>query len=154
MTKVYKKAFTEAYEILSYLDEENYKKIPNDIMDTLYENRDINYEFFIDESIPLSDQDLLEETKAVLFNLYRDYLADSQTREKIIKEQRDEQNELEEIKKEKYNYKDLFKKKQEEKIKTNNTVTENEYTCLIKNEIKSNVFTKLVNKIKKYLFHN
>lgn len=153
MTKVYKKAFTEAYEILSYLDEENYKKIPNDIMDTLYENRDINYEFFIDESIPLSDQDLLEETKALLFNLYRDYLADLQTKKKIIKDQRDEQNELEEIKREKYNYNDLFKKK-EEKIKTNNTVTEKECTDLIKNEIKSNVFTKLVNKIKKYLFHN
>ena len=152
MTKVYNQAFTEAYEILSYLDEDNYKKIPNDIIDALYENGDRDYEFFIDDSLPLYKQDLLEETKALLFNLYRDYLADSETREKIIEYQRAENFELEKIKKEKYIYNDIFKKIQEEKIKANNTLIENENTSLAKNRKKSNIFTNLINKIKKYFF--
>ena len=52
----------------------------------------------------LKMEDLLEEIKALLFNLYRDYLADSETREKIIEYQRAENFELEKIKKEKYIY--------------------------------------------------
>lgn len=149
MTKVYSQAFTEAYEILSYLDEDNFKKIPNDIIDALYENGDRDYEFFIDDSLPLYKQDLLEETKALLFNLYRDYLADSETREKIIEYQRTEDFELERIKKDKYIYDDLFRKNQEEKIKENNTLPENENTSLIKYKKRSNIFTNLINKIKK-----
>ena len=148
MTKVYSQAFAEAYEILSYLDEDNYKKIPNDIIDALYQNGDKDYEFFIDDSHPLYKQDLLEETKALLFNLYRDYLADSEIREKIIEYQREEDFELEKIKKEKYIYNDIFKKNQEEKIKENNTLPEN--TSLIKYKKKSNIFANLINKIKKF----
>lgn len=108
MTEVYKQAFTEVYEILSYLDEENYNKIPNDVIDALENNRDVNYDFFIDENVPFYKQDLLEETRAILFNLYRDYLADSKIKDKIIEYQREEQINLEKIKKEKYNYNDLF----------------------------------------------
>lgn len=154
MTKSYSQAFAEAYEILSYLDEDNYKKIPNDIIDALYENGDRDYEFFIDDSLPLYKQDLLEETKALLFNLYRDYLADSKTREKIIEYQREEDFELEKLKKEKYIYNDLFNKHQEQKIKGNNTSTENENTSLIKYKKRSNIFVNLINKIKKNFFHN
>lgn len=152
MTKIYSQAFTEAYEILSYLDEDNYKKIPNDIIDALYENRDSDYEFFIDDSLPLYKQDLLEETKALLFNLYRDYLADSKTREKIIEYQRTEDFELERIKKDKYIYDDLFRKNQEEKIKENNTLPEN--TSLKNYKKRSNIFANLINKIKKYFSSN
>lgn len=154
MTKIYSQAFTEAYEILSYLDEDNYKKIPNDIIDVLYENGDRDYEFFIDDSLPLYKQDLLEETKALLFNLYRDFLADSETREKVREYQRAEDFELERIKKEKFIYNDLFRKNQEKKIKGDNTSTEKENTSLIKYKKRSNIFAKLINKIKKYFSFN
>lgn len=154
MTKIYSQAFTEAYEILSYLDEDNYKKIPNDIIDVLYENGDRDYEFFIDDSLPLYKQDLLEETKALLFNLYRDFLADSETREKVREYQRAEDFELERIKKEKFIYNDLFRKNQEKKIKGDNTSTEKENTSLIKYKKRSNIFAKLINKIKKHFSFN
>lgn len=148
MTKIYSQAFTEVYEILSYLDEDNYKKIPRDIIDALYENGDREYEFFIDDNLPLYKQDLLEETKALLFNLYRDYLADSETRKKIIEYQRTEDLNLDEIKKEKYRYNDLFKKNQEEKIKANNTSIEINNKSLLKYKEKSNIFISLIKKIK------
>lgn len=111
MTKIYQQAFTEVYEILNYLEEENYNKIPKDIIKAIEENRDIEYEFFIDESIPFYEQDILEETKALLFNLYRDYLSSSKMREKIIQYQKEEINQLEKLKKDKYRYEDLFNKK-------------------------------------------
>ena len=75
MTNVYKKAFTEVYEILNYLGKDDYNKIPKNIINALEENRDTEHNFFVYESIPFYEQNLLEETKAILFNLYRNYLA-------------------------------------------------------------------------------
>ena len=102
MQKIYKKAFAEVYEVLSYLDDENYKKIPSDIIDAIEENKDDNYVFFLDEELSLSEQDLLEESKAILFNLYRDFLATDETRNKLFEYQREELKELERIKRERY----------------------------------------------------
>ena len=85
MTNIYRKAFSEVYEILNYLDEDDYTKIPKTIISAIEENRDTEYNFFVDESIPIYEQNLLEETQAILFNIYRDYLANSKMREKIIK---------------------------------------------------------------------
>ena len=108
MTEVYKRAFAEVYEILKYLDDENYNKIPQNVINALKENRDTKYDFFIDEAMPFYEQDILEETKAILFNLYRDYLAEANIKEKIIKIEKEKFNRLENIKKEKYRYEDLF----------------------------------------------
>ena len=102
MQEIYKKAFEEVYEVLSYLDDEEYKKIPKDVVEAIEENRDEKYVFFLDEELSLSEQDLLEESKAILFNLYRDYLANSEIRRKIYEYQREEINEIERIKKEKH----------------------------------------------------
>lgn len=108
MTKVYQQAFTEVYELLNYLNKEDYEKIPKNVINALEENRDIKYNFFIDESIPFCEQDILEETKAILFNLYRDYLADSETKNRIIQYQREESEELEKIKRNIYPYENIF----------------------------------------------
>lgn len=88
MTKVYKQAFTEVYEILNYLEEENYNKIPKNIINAIEQNKDNEYKFWVDESIPFKEQNILEETKAILFNLYRDYLASEKIRKKIIEYQK------------------------------------------------------------------
>ena len=115
MTKAYQQAFTEVYEILNYLNEKDYNKIPKDVIYALKENRDVKYDFYIDESIPFCEQDILEETKAILFNLYRDYLASSEIRDKIIQYQKEEANELEKIKTERYPYEDIFIKSSKKK---------------------------------------
>ena len=54
------------------------------------------YEYKIKEELELKEQPMLPETKAILFNLFRDYLATPKQKEKIIKMQNDERqkNEL------------------------------------------------------------
>ena len=49
MTK-YKDAYTEVYEILEQLDEEEYNKIPSNVITAIRENRNTEYEFELDRN--------------------------------------------------------------------------------------------------------
>ena len=89
MTK-YKDAYTEVYEILEQLDEEEYNKIPSNVITAIRENRNTEYEFELDDESELKEQELLPETKAILFNIFRDYLSTPEQKEKIIKMQAEE----------------------------------------------------------------
>ncbi len=86
----FKDAYSEVYEILKYLDENNKAKIPKEVIDAICENRNKDYTFELDEEKTLQEQNLLPETRAILFNLFRDYLASPRQKEIVIKMQRDE----------------------------------------------------------------
>jgi len=148
MTKSYQRAFTEVYEILIYLDEEYFNKIPTQIIKAIEENRDTEYFFYVDESLPFTEQKLLEETRAILFNLYRDYLSDPEIKNKILQYQREEKNLSEKIKQEKFYYKDIFKNASVSKRENNNSITPNTQNDLIK--INKNFFTRIIKRIKNY----
>ena len=92
----FKNGYTEVYEILNNLKEEDYDKIPPEVIKTIEENRNEVYKFELDNDLPLHEQTLLSETKAILFNLFRDYLSTSEQKEKIIRMQNEERqkNEL------------------------------------------------------------
>ena len=90
----YAKAYTEVYEILSYLKKEDYDKIPEEIIIAIKENRDNNYVYEMNENIDLESQEMLRETKAILFNLFRDYLCTEEQRETIIAMQAEERYNL------------------------------------------------------------
>lgn len=115
MREIYKKAFTEVCEILNYLDDESYNDIPKDIIEALEENRNKEYKYFLDKSIPFTEQKMLDETKAILFNLYRDYLATPERKKKIIDYQNEELKILEQEKIKEYNSNDIFKEKRTQK---------------------------------------
>lgn len=68
MTEIYQNAFTEVYEIINYLNEYDYNKIPKEVISVIEENRNQEYEYFLDESIPFTEQKMMPETKAILFN--------------------------------------------------------------------------------------
>ena len=142
MTK-YKDAYTEVYEIIEQLNEEEYNKIPPQVIKAIEENRNTEYEFELDEDIELKDQELLPETKAILFNLFRDYLSTPEQKEKIIKMQAEERIKNEQKKQEQYNS-DIFANKQKKQ-----TIKE-EHTELI--EYKENIFKRILNKIRQF-FH-
>ena len=55
LTQNYKNAFTEVYEILNLLDEEEYKKIPQNIVSVIENNRNLEYKYEIDRKISLSN---------------------------------------------------------------------------------------------------
>ena len=142
MTK-YKNAYTEVYEIIEQLNEEEYNKIPPQVIKAIEENMNTEYEFELDEDIELKDQDLLPETKAILFNLFRDYLSTPEQKEKIIKMQVEERRKNEQNKSEQYNS-DLFaSKKKVQDIRE-------EHTELI--EYKENILKRIFNKIRQF-FH-
>ena len=86
---------------------------------------------------------MLPETKAILFNLFRDYLAKPEQKEKIIRMQNEERQKNELKKQQQYNV-DVFANKKKENIKTK----EKERFELI--EYKENIFKRILNKIKNF----
>ena len=134
MTK-YKNAYTEVYEIIKQLDEEEYNKIPSEVIKAIEENRNTEYEFDLDEDIELKDQELLPETKAILFNLFRDYLSTAEQKEKIIKMQAEERQKNEQNKAEQYKSNVFASKKKVQDIRE-------EHTELI--EYKENILKRIV----------
>lgn len=106
----YRNAYKEVYIILSYLDEDDYNKIPLEVIDAIENNMNEEYEYYMNEDIDLSNQQMLPETKATLFNLFRDYLSTPEQKEKIIRMQREDRLKLERQKEQKYG-KNVFENK-------------------------------------------
>ena len=136
-------AYTEVYTILEELDEEEYKKIPPEIVETIKANRNVEYEFELNEELELKEHQMLPETKAILFNLFRDYLATSEQRQKIIKMQNEERQKNESKKQQQYST-DIFKNKVEDKIE-NAKIKEKSHELI---EYKENIFIKIMKKLK------
>ena len=134
----YNNACTEVSVILNHLNKDEYNKIPSELIEAIEQNKNNEYEFKFDENTELRKQTLLIETRAILYNIFRDYLATQKQKEKIIEMQREEREKINEEKKLKYNTDNIFNKN------TSNT-TENTALTEIKKE---SFIIKIVNKIK------
>lgn len=137
-------AYKEVYTILQDLNEEEYNKIPPEIIETIKENSNEEYEFVLNDELELKEQLLLPETKAILFNLFRDYLATPVQKEKILKMQSEERKKVEEKKKQNYTNVDISKTNKHEDIEEE---TNNKEVQLVQIK-KEGFFRKLINKIK------
>ena len=145
----YSEACTEVSEILQYLIKDDYNKIPSEIIEAIEENKSREYVFNYDENIELKEQKLLKETRAILFNLFRDYLATSEQKEKIIRMQNEERNKLNEQKKIKYNVDNILKKDEMQKLVKCEINTNEKITALAKVE-KENFLVRILRKIKSF----
>ena len=85
MSYAYREAYTEVYYILQNMSEADVSKIPMSVLEVIKRNRLRNYNVTIDTSLPLKDQGLKEETKAILSILYRKFLCDEDEREVLEK---------------------------------------------------------------------
>ena len=65
-----KNAYTEVYTILQDLDEQELNKIPPEVIKAIEENRNLEYDFELDDDLELKEHVLLPQTKAILFNTY------------------------------------------------------------------------------------
>ena len=136
----YSNAYAEVYTILNVLDRNDYKKIPTEVIKAIDTNRNKQYIYKINETLDLTKQKMMKETKAILYNLFRDYLCTTEQRDKIIKWQKQERQKNELKKSQKYNPNDLFKNK--------NTITEptipksNQISIIV---YKESIFTKINN---------
>lgn len=146
ITQNYRNAFTEVYIILDYIEEEEYEKIPLNVISAIEKNMNVDYEYEMNENVDIFNQQMLPETKAILFNFFRDYWSTSEQKEKIIRMQKEERLKLEKEKRLKYNLDGIF----------NNSSLNTESIEIKKKQLdkalmeikKENIFVKISNKIK------
>lgn len=85
-------AYKEVYEILKYVPEEDYKKIPNKILRKIEKNMDESYLFEVTEFDDFQKQKMLKETECILAIFYRDYWATESERKIIIENEEKDRN--------------------------------------------------------------
>jgi hypothetical protein len=149
MENNYPKAYTEVIEILNFVPKESVDKIPQSMLDMFKEKMDKDYNFKVDINKSFEEQELLDETKAIFANIFRDYWATPYQKERIETKEKYDWKKEEEEKKAKYNPDDIFKKRK--------SVTENEnienYNENLPIEVKKEKFyEKIINFFKK-IFH-
>lgn len=115
----YANAYNEVLEILKYIPEEDYNKIPKEKIELFETNANDNYKFNYEPNKTLDEQNVSKIAKGIIAILFRDYWANDDQREKIIAKQNYDRIKLEEQKREQYNPDELFKKKKIDDVKEN-----------------------------------
>ncbi len=126
----YAKVYTEVMEIISHLPREEYLKIPKNQIKFYTENMDKEYVYKIDPEIELSKQNISKETNAILITIFRDYFATDKQKDILNSLLKQNQDKVEKIKQEKYNYDEIFKDRKT-RIKEDE-INKKEDTSLIK----------------------
>ena len=141
---VYAMAYKEVLEIFKYISVEEINKIPTDIIEMFEKNKDKDYNYKIDINKPFKEQKLLQETEAILANIFRDYWATPYQKQKIIEKENYDNSIIEKEKKEKYNSDNLFNNNKNTELEENNVKNTN-----LPVEVKKNNFLrKILNNIK------
>lgn len=135
-------AYKEVFEILKYIPKEDYNKIPSEKIELYKVMQEKNYNFKYNPSKTLDEQNVSKRAKAIIALLFRDYWAIDIQRKKILEKQKYDRQRIEEEKKQKYQYKDLFKKEERTIEIKDNT----DSVTLIK--YKENVFNRFLNRIR------
>lgn len=144
----YAKAYKEIVEILKYVPEDSVNRIPKEMRDMFEAEQLKTYNFQIDTGKAFEEQILLEETEAILANIFRDYWANDYQRAKIIEKENKDRKEWEEEKRRKYNPDDIFKNRQTEERKEEQIIN---LPIEIKKE---NFFKRLVRFIRERILKN
>ena len=141
--KIYKRAYTELNEVIKVLSENEKNKIPDTIKKNLEENMDKEYKFKLDMSKGIFEQNYMTETKALIIELYKKFLAKEEEREFWKKYDKMCLEKIEAKKSEKYN-KDILFNKKERYITHEDKFKKMDSLILIKKE---NFIKKIIKKI-------
>ncbi len=148
MDKNYPKAYKEVVEILKNIDEIELKKIPENLLNMFNKKMDNEYYFLVDRTKQFEKIEIMNETKAILANIYRDYWAVAEQKARILAFQANELLKIEQRKKQKINTINLSDNIIINKI-DNNEVTEiKPNTDCMLNEIKENKALMIIDKEK------
>ena len=148
----YSKAYKEVIEILNYVPQESVNKIPQTMLDIFKAKMDQSYNFQVDIDKSFEEQNLLDETKAIFANIFRDYWATPYQKERIEAKEKYDRQKMEEEKRKQYSPNDVFKNKKinaEREEYIQNEENSNNLPIEIKKE---KFFTKLINFIKKLFY--
>lgn len=138
----YKTSLVEVEAVLSCLNNEDYIKIPKNVIEIISINKNKNYIYKYDSNLDFKNWNLSIEAKAILYNLFKNYLATSEEKLYFIEKEKFENLIIEKEKYEKYNPKDIFKNTKKQEF-SNNEISIIEY--------KESIFKKIINKIKNIL---
>lgn len=106
----YGNEYKETLEIIKHLDTQDFEKIPIEYINYLQENCNKEHNFVYDSSKSFAEQDMLEGTKLLLFELFAKFGTTEVQKQKIRKFKTIYLGKEEEEKRKRYNPDDVFKK--------------------------------------------
>lgn len=110
------KSYKEVLTYLSLLPPTELKKIPPEKLEIYAKYMDDSYDYKIDSSRPMQSQKMMEETKAILSNIFRDYFANDYQKQRILAKEKSDLQKIEQIKKEKYDPYKILEKRNKNKV--------------------------------------
>ena len=141
-------AYKQLITILNNMEPEYKEKIPKKLMKLFEENSAEDYEFHLDLTRPLQEQELNSKTLALLAMLNLNYWCETEEeKQELIKHYTENERKYQEELRKKYNTDNIFQKNNSENKQEE--ITE-EQVALV--EHKESVIRKLINKIKS-IFH-
>ena len=108
----YSNALYQINEILKYMAPNLKARIPKKFISYFENNKSQEYNWTIDESLPLEKQDLLPTTKEILTVLYKDFICDDMERVKLEKTLNSNELKYQEELRKKYNPDNIFEDRQ------------------------------------------
>ena len=112
-TQNYKNALVEVEAVLECLEDEEYIKIPTNVINAIKTNKNKEYIYEYDENEDYINWNLTPEAKAILYNILKKYLVTEKQKQYFIEKEKLETIKLEREKVQKYNPNIEFKKKKE-----------------------------------------
>ncbi len=104
-----RECLVELDEVLNYLDEEEFQKLPSQLIESIKENKDKQYSWKYDESKNLDEQNLDRKTIAMLSYLNMKYFCNEEQRKLLEEIHKFNEVQKEEQKRIQYNPENLFK---------------------------------------------
>lgn len=144
-----RQAYSEIDEFLGLLSEEQRNEIPKKLREFFKEEKDKEYVKNIDTNIPIKDQNLKEETLAIIALLNLQYWCkDEKEKNRLKAIYAQNEKRYQDMLYEKYNPNDIFNKKYENIPE--NSIEQEKNMQIIK--YKESFIKKLISKIKKVFF--
>ena len=131
-------AYSEIYEILNLMEDEDKERVPQEIRDFFEEQRMKEYKPNIRTDIPLTEQNLKRETVVLLTILVINYWCDSEEEKQSFIDELEKNEKIKKELQEKYNPDNLFKNRK----KTKEDVVMEQVENVEMIQYKENLFTK------------
>lgn len=136
-------AYREVIEVLKYTKREDVNKIPKSRILLWRTNMKKDYDFKIDTTKTLEEQNLSKEAKAIIANIFKKYWATDYQKERIEAKEKYDIEQMEKEKYQKYNPDDIFKNRKQ-------TIQQEEVASKTASmvEYREPLFKRILNKIK------
>lgn len=108
-------AYSEIYEILNLMEDEDKERVPQEVRDFFEEQRMKEYKPKIRTDIPLTEQNLRRETVVLLTILVINYWCDSEEEKQLFIDELEKNEKIKKELQEKYNPDNLFKNRKKTK---------------------------------------